>query len=75
MLADLGYDSAAILIDAIKRAGAVDSDKLRDALAATKGFSGVTGAITIDAKRNASKSAVILSIKEGKFNFVQTVNP
>ena len=74
-MAALGYDSAAILVDALKRAGSSDADKLRDALAATKNYSGVTGVITIDSHRNASKSAVILTIKGGKFNFVQTVNP
>ncbi len=74
-MAALGYDSAAILVDAINRAKSTDAAKLRDALAATKNFSGVTGTITIDEKRNASKSAVILTIKDGKFKYVQSVNP
>jgi branched-chain amino acid transport system substrate-binding protein len=74
-MAALGYDSGAILMDAMKRAGSSDSDKIRDALAATKNFVGVTGTITIDPGRNASKSAVILEIKGGKFALLQTVNP
>ena len=74
-MAALGYDSAMILADAMKRAGTTDGAKVRDALAATKGFHGVTGDITIDENRNASKSAVILTIKNGQFHYVQTVQP
>jgi branched-chain amino acid transport system substrate-binding protein len=74
-MAALGYDSALILADALKRAGATDGTKIRDALAATKAFPGVTGNITIDADRNASKPAVILEIKDGTFKYVETVAP
>ena len=73
--AALGYDSALVLADAIKRAGAADPKKIRDALAATKGFPAVTGQITMDAHRNPTKSAVILTIKDGQYKFVQTVAP
>ncbi|MDI1319537.1 MAG: ABC transporter substrate-binding protein, partial [bacterium] len=51
----LGYEAALLLFDALKRAGTTESKALRDALAATKDFPGVTGGITIDAQRNASK--------------------
>lgn len=74
-MAALGYDSAMILADAIKRAGSTDGDKIRDALAATKDFHGVTGVISMDADRNASKPAVILTIKNGKFQYVKTIAP
>jgi len=74
-IAALGYDAAFLLFDAIKRAGTTDSAPLRDALATTKDFSGATGKITIDAQRNASKSAVILAVKDGKFVYVETVDP
>jgi branched-chain amino acid transport system substrate-binding protein len=74
-LSALGYDSAMMLIDAIKRAGTTDSAKLRAALAGTKNFRGVTGIITLDAQRNPTKSAVVLTVKDGKFQFVETVNP
>ena len=74
-MAALGYDSAMILADAIKRAGTTDGPKIRDALAATKDFQGVTGNITMDANRNASKPAVILTIKNGEFKYVETVSP
>jgi branched-chain amino acid transport system substrate-binding protein len=74
-MAALGYDSAMILADAMKRAGTTDGAKVRDMLAAEKDFAGVTGKITIDAQRNASKPAVILEIKGGQFNYVQTISP
>ena len=74
-MAALGYDSAMILADAMKRAGTTDGAKVRDALAATKDFTGVTGKITIDGGRNASKPAVILAIKNGRYEYLQTVEP
>jgi len=74
-LGALGYDSANMLIHAIQSAGVVDSTKIRDALAQTKDFDGVTGKITIDADRNPTKPAVVLRVKDGKLEFVETVNP
>jgi branched-chain amino acid transport system substrate-binding protein len=74
-MAALGYDSAMILVEAIKRAGSTESKKLRDAIAATKDFKGITGSITLDDQRNASKSAVILTIANGGYKFLQSVAP
>lgn len=74
-MAALGYDSAMILAEAIKRAGTTEGKALRDAIAATKDFDGITGKITLDANRNANKPAVILTIKDGKFRFVETLAP
>lgn len=71
----LGYDSAMILFDAMKRAGTTDGRAVRDALAATKDFTAITGKITLNPQRNADKSAVVLEVKEGKFKYVQTVAP
>jgi len=64
-----------VLIDAIKRAGTTDGPALRDAIAATKGYVGVTGTTNLDAQRNASKPAVVITIKDGKFRFVESVAP
>jgi branched-chain amino acid transport system substrate-binding protein len=74
-MAALGYDSAMILADAMKRAGSTDGQKVRDALAATKDFDGVTGKTTINEKRDATKPAVIMQVKNGKFHYLETVNP
>jgi branched-chain amino acid transport system substrate-binding protein len=74
-LSALGYDSAMLAIDAIRRAGSTDGAKIRAALAATKGYPAVTGTITFDADRNPTKSAVVLTVKNGQFAFVQDVTP
>lgn len=74
-VAAVNYDGARILYDAIKRAGSTDPAKIRDALAATKDFPGVTGNITIDEKRNAVKPAVILQVQGNKYKYLTTVNP
>ena len=74
-MAALGYDSAMVLGDAIKRAGSIEPSKIREALAATKNFSGVTGNISIDSKRNATKSAVVLTVKDGHFKYVESISP
>ena len=71
----LGYDSAMVLFDAIKRAGSADPAKIREALAATKDFPCVTGLTTLDAQRNATKGAVIITVKDGKFKYVETIQP
>ena len=74
-MAALGYDSALVLADAIKRAGGTEGPKLREALAATKNFVGATGSTTIDEKRNATKGAVIITVENGKFKHLETVTP
>ena len=74
-MAALGYDSAKILADAIKRAGTTNGPALRDAIAATKNFPGVTGKISLDEHRNANKPAVVQTIEAGKFKFLETVAP
>ncbi len=74
-LAALGYDSMKVLADAIKRAGGTDSAKLRDAIAQTKDFPGVTGTITIDKDRNAVKPAVVLKLQDSKFVYETTIAP
>ena len=74
-MAVLGYDSARVLFDAIRRAGTVDGEKVRDAIAATKDFPGVSGKITIDEQRNARKSIVVLKIEDGQVKFQSRVEP
>ena len=51
------------------------TQKLRDLIAATKNYAGVTGTITLDANRNASKPLVVLEIKGGKKVFNTSINP
>jgi branched-chain amino acid transport system substrate-binding protein len=74
-LAACGYDSAIVLADAIQRANSADGTKVREAIAATKDFDAVTGRISINQQRDATKSAVILQVKGGKFAFLETIAP
>lgn len=74
-MAALGYDAILVIADALKRAGSADSASLQKALATTVGFEGVTGAITIDANRNAQKSAVVLETTATGNIFKQKVSP
>lgn len=75
-LAALAYDSARVLADAIKRAGTTDGPKLRDAIAATKNFAGVTGMITLGPDRNPiGKKLVVLEVKDGTTVLKAVVDP
>jgi ABC-type branched-subunit amino acid transport system substrate-binding protein len=73
--AALGYDAARLAIEAMKRTPDLTGPALRDALAQTRDFAGVTGNITIDAQRNAVKPAVVQRVQGGKFELVTTVAP
>ena len=48
---------------------------LKDELAKTQGFAGVTGDITIDADRNASKPLVIVQVTEQGPVYVESIQP
>lgn len=74
-LAALGYDSAKVLVEALKRATDSTGPNLKEALAQTKDFPGVAGTITLDDKRNPVKPAVVLKVEGGKFKYVDTVAP
>ena len=74
-LAGLAFDAAGILFDAIKRANSADGAKIRGEIAQTKDFPGVTGRITLDRDRNAVKPAVVLQVKDGKLEYVETITP
>lgn len=73
--AALGYDAYMLMLDAITRAKSTNGKAIRDAIAATKKFEGVTGYITIDDDHNAVKDAVIKTVKDGKFSFMATIEP
>lgn len=73
--AALGYDAYMLVVDAIKRAGSDDPKAIRDALAATVGFEGATGIITLNENGDAVKDAVIKGVKNGQFIYVTTVRP
>jgi branched-chain amino acid transport system substrate-binding protein len=74
-MAVLGYDAGQVAFDAMARATDLSGPAVADAIAATRGFPGVGGKITIDADHNAVKSAVVLTIEKNKAKYVATVEP
>jgi branched-chain amino acid transport system substrate-binding protein len=64
-LAATAYDAAKIMFDAIKRSTSLDGTAIRDALAATKDYPGVTGNVTFNENRDAVKPIVMIEIKDG----------
>lgn len=74
-LAAMGYDAANVLFDSMKRAKSLGGDDLKTAIAELKDFQGVTGKITLDAARNAQKSAVVLKMVDGEARYQTTITP
>jgi branched-chain amino acid transport system substrate-binding protein len=74
-LAALAYDAARVAADALAREKNQTGADLRDAIAATRDFDGVTGKITLDKNRNAVKPAVVLKIEDGKQIYQTTIAP
>lgn len=73
--AALGYDAYMLVLDAIERAGSFDPEEIRDAMAATEGFQGASGTISLNEDGDAVKTAVILTVENGEFKFLTTVAP
>ena len=72
----LGADTYNVLIDAINRcSSAEDTVCINDEIKKTTNFEGVSGFISIDKNGNATRSAVIKEIKNGKAVYKSTVNP
>ncbi|KAJ50746.1 amino acid ABC transporter substrate-binding protein [Clostridium tetanomorphum DSM 665] len=71
----LGYDLAYFVADALKRAGESNREKLKEALASTKGFKGITGELSIDENHNPVKSITILEVKNGEPTFLKKQQP
>jgi branched-chain amino acid transport system substrate-binding protein len=74
-LAATAYDAALIMFDAVKRANSLDGKAIRDALAATKDFPGVTGTVNFNANRDAVKPIMMIRVDEGgKYAIQERVN-
>jgi branched-chain amino acid transport system substrate-binding protein len=74
--AALGYDAVYLMANAIVKAGTVNSKAIRDALALTKNFAGVTGSITYQpGQRVPQKTVTIVAIKNGAYTLGALVVP
>lgn len=74
-LAASGYDAAMVLFQAMERAPSFDPKAIRDEIAKTKDFPGVTGKITINENRDAVKPAVVVQVQGADNKFVTTIDP
>lgn len=61
------YDSLYIMSQSLLGAGKADREELRGQLAQLKDFTGVSGKLSFDEKRNPIGDAVVVVAKEGKF--------
>ncbi|HZT19354.1 MAG TPA: ABC transporter substrate-binding protein [Dongiaceae bacterium] len=74
--AALGYDTVGLIADAITRAGAPEPGKIRDALAATQGYKGITGSITYQpGSRVPQKTVSLIGVKDEKLYLAAEVTP
>lgn len=71
----LSHDAVFLLADAASRAGSLEPSLIRDALAATKNFQGITGTITMDQNGDPAKPISILKFQRGGSVLVKTVAP
>ena len=71
------HDAVLVLVAAIEKAGSADPEKIRDALENLDPVKGFTGNITIDPETHnpVGKSAVIMTIKDGQFEYYKIVEP
>lgn len=61
----LGYDLGKYIADAIERSGSTDPEAIKDALANTENFVGVTGSFSMGADHNPIKSIVVIGLENG----------
>jgi branched-chain amino acid transport system substrate-binding protein len=73
--AALGYDALKIFADAVRRANGLDRKAIRDQIAATKDYQGVSGTISMGADRNPVKPVAMIKIENGQMNFAGWVAP
>lgn len=73
--AALGYDALKIFVDAARRAGSLEGKAIRDQIAATKDYQGVSGTITMGPDRNPIKPVAMIKIENGQMKFAGWLKP
>jgi len=71
----LGYDLGYFLASAIERAGEATPEKIKEAMASTVDFEGVTGKLSVDENHNAIKAITVLELKDGVQTFNERIEP
>ncbi|HEY1015915.1 MAG TPA: ABC transporter substrate-binding protein [Herpetosiphonaceae bacterium] len=75
VVASSTYDATNLLIEAIKRSNSSQPQAIRDAIAATTTFEGVTGNITFTPDREVAKTVLFVKIEKGSFAFLDKLDP
>jgi branched-chain amino acid transport system substrate-binding protein len=75
VMAALAYDAAYMMAEAMSKANPLTSENIRAELAKIKDFHGVTGQMSMDANRDAVKSAVVVQVQGEDYKYVTSVNP
>ncbi len=75
VMAALAYDATYMMAEAIAKTKTITSENIRDELAKIKDFHGVTGQMSMDANRDAVKSAVVVQVEGENYKFITSVNP
>jgi branched-chain amino acid transport system substrate-binding protein len=73
--AALGYDALYLFAHAARRANSLDKKLVRDQIAATIDYEGVSGTITMGPDRNPIKPVAMIKIENGQMNFAGWVKP
>ena len=73
--AAMTYDATRILLAALRRAGTVEPDALRDAIAATSGYVGASGSVSFNGRADPGRQVAISELHDGGLVTVQLVGP
>ncbi len=71
----LGYDLGYFFADAVERAGEASPEKIKDAMAATLDFAGITGTLSMDEFHSPIKAVTILELVDGQPTFLKKLEP
>lgn len=75
VMAALAYDAVYLMAQAIKSTKVLSSENIRNELATIKDFHGVTGKMSMDANRDAVKSAVVVQVQGQEYKLITTISP
>lgn len=73
MLSSQSFDATEVILEAMKKAG-TDRGKLAKAINETKDFEGTSGKISFNAQHEVVKPVIFMTVKDGKFQYVKSLN-
>lgn len=74
-IAALTYDAFGLLLQAVKTQDSITPQAIRDGLAASDNYHGVTGDMTYPGTGDPVKSAIVMQVRDGQFLFHSRVEP